>query len=195
MQLRGMQIIEKPMSLSDRLLLILMIAAGATTSARAEPSQYLCAAESAGGLHFDRDAQVWRAQEFRARKYMLRRLTDADRDKSSKWWGLLVGHSQANWAFFEYGKENPMPLTACVEVEEGLGQGFRCQSIIQDARFDKETRRFEVLVGGGFVTQGFWEQFRRETPAEFAKLLERGRAGDPSKPDDLYVEVGTCSPS
>jgi hypothetical protein len=193
-----MQIIEKPMSLSDRLLLTLMIAAGATASARAEPSQYLCATERAGGLHFDRDAQMWRAQEFGARKYVLRRLTDADRDKNSKWGVLLDHHAQANWAFFEYGKENPMPLTACVEVEEGLGQlsrDFRCRPIVHDAHFDKETRRFEVVVSGGYVTQGFWEQFRRETPAEFAKLLERGGAGDPSKPDDLYVEVGTCSPS
>ncbi|MBR0869789.1 hypothetical protein JQ633_05425 [Bradyrhizobium tropiciagri] len=97
----------------------------------------------------------------------------------------------------EHGKDDPMPLTACVEVKEGAGlsQDFRCQPIIHDAHFDKDTRRFEVVVSNGYITQGFWEQFRREAPEQFARLLASGRAGDPSKPDDLYIEIGTCSPS
>ncbi|MET4070631.1 hypothetical protein ABID58_005438 [Bradyrhizobium sp. S3.2.6] len=159
--------------------------------ANAEPSQYVCTAEHAAGLHFDRQAGTWGVKEFGASKYNLRRLTEGDRDKSkSKYWPLLERHPKANWAFFKIGGDQEMPLVACFEdkADKVLSNLFRCEPIVHDARFDKDTRRFEVIVSGGYVDQGFWEQYRRENPGNTV-------AQDPSRPDDLFIEIGTCSPS
>jgi hypothetical protein len=54
----------------------------AITTASADPSQYLCLAESAGGLHYDKRTQSWRPQAFKADgKYALRRINDDDQKK------------------------------------------------------------------------------------------------------------------
>lgn len=180
------------------LLLLLLPLAIMVTKANGEPSQYLCTVEQSAGLHFDGQIGKWHPQGFGVRKYVLRRLTDEDRNqKTAKWWALLADHPEASWAFFEYGKTNPMPLSICVEPEKDaiLSRDLNCHDVVQTAKFDKETRRFEMTVGSGYINQGFWEQLRREQPDHFAKLLANGQASDPSKPDDLFVEIGTCSPS
>jgi hypothetical protein len=179
--------------------LLLLVAFGViATKANGEPTQYLCTVEQSAGLHFDKQIGKWRPREFGARKYVLRRLTDEDRNQqTAKWRPLIADNPQADWAFFEYGKTDAMPLSICVEPEKDaiLSRDFNCHSIVQTARFDKETRRFEMTVGSGYIHQGFWEQLRRERPDYFATLLAKGQATDPSKPDDLFVEIGTCSPS
>jgi hypothetical protein len=168
----------------------------AASAAHSEPTQYVCTAEHAAGLHFDQQTGVWRAQEFAGKKYTLRRLTDRDRDKTrGKWWPLLEEYPKANWAFFEFGgaDEDPLPLSACIERNDS--SQFNCQDLAFKARFDKDTRRFEVAVSGAYVSQGFWEQFRREKPERFKELMEKKQGNDPSHPDDLSVEIGNCSPS
>jgi hypothetical protein len=69
-----------------------------------------------------------------------------------------------------------------------MSEMFYCKPNLADAVFDGDTRRFEIVYHGAYVVQGFWEQRRRESPT--AKL-----AADPSKPDDLFIEIGNCSPS
>jgi hypothetical protein len=90
------------------------------TVAQAEPKQYLCAVEHAAGLHYSAETGTWGPQAFStSRKYVLRRLTSDDFDHNKgKWWGLLEpieGDPKPNWAFFEYGKPEPMPLATCVD--------------------------------------------------------------------------------
>jgi hypothetical protein len=176
--------------------LLLVTAVGLTGNANAEPTQYLCTVEQSAGLHFDRQIGKWRPQEFAGRKYILRRLTDEDHNKQrAKWWATLDAYPEANWAFFEYGKVDPIPLSACKEPgKEDFLSYFACHEILLAARFDKDTRRFEMTVSPGYIQQGFWEKLRREEPDYFARLLANGRALDPSNPDDGFVEIGTCSP-
>jgi hypothetical protein len=185
----SLRMISKMMSvklLSATVLITLVVPA----TAQADPNQYLCTVEHAAGLHYDKQTNVWKPQEFGSRKYILRRLTDDDRDENKgKWWALLKDNPKANWAFYSYGKDKPMPLASCVE-DSGtvMSEMFYCRPVVNDARFDKDTRRFEIVSHGAYIDQGFWEQRRREDPN--AKL-----ANAPSKPDDLFVEIGNCSPS
>jgi hypothetical protein len=168
-----------------------LLVAIASGNALAEPNQYLCTVEHAAGLRYDKQTGAWHPQEFGSRKYVLRRLTDDDRDeKKGKWWGLFKGNTKANWAFFPYGEADPMPIASCVEENPSvaLSELFNCQPIAGTAKFDKDTRRFEMIVSGSYIDQGFWEQRRREDPT-------RKKPVDPSKPDDLFIEIGNCSPS
>jgi hypothetical protein len=169
-----------------------------TTGAKAEPSQYLCIVEHAAGLHYDKQANAWIPQAFGAGgKYVLRKLNDDDRDhQKGKWWRLLTHYPNANWALVEFAKDMPMPLVVCVEDTGGFSK-FSCQRVIYDGSFDKVSLRFELVLHGGYMDQGFWEQFRREHPHGSGST-----ANDPSnpddhyiEPDDLYIEIGRCSPS
>jgi hypothetical protein len=162
--------------------------------AQAEPSQYLCVVEHAAGLHYNRQTNEWGPQAFGSKKYVLRQLNDDDRDKKTgRWWSLLEDNPEAHWAFFEFGKEMPMPLLTC--RDDLLGPTFVCKHVITDGGFDKDSRRFELVYHGGYISQGFWEQFRREHLEDYERGLKQGRAFDPSKPDDLFIEIGRCSPS
>jgi hypothetical protein len=169
------------------------------TGGRAEPNQYLCVVEATGGLHYDSQTNVWLPQAFRpGKKYVLRRLTNDDRDKTKgKWWSTLEYHPEANWAFFEFGKDDPMPLVTCFEDDPKaiLASHFNCRRSVFDGSFDKDSRRFEMVGHGGYISQGFWEQHRRENPQQYEGALSHGRVGDPTKPDDLFIEIGRCSPS
>jgi hypothetical protein len=66
------------------------------------------------------------------KNYVFRRLNDDDRDKQNgKWWTVYEHHPSANWAFFEYGKDTPMPSVTCVEPERNEDwSGFICQPYI-----------------------------------------------------------------
>ena len=87
-------------------------------------------------------------------------------------------------------------MASCVEDKESvLSQAFICQPIVLDAAFDRDTRRFEIFARGGYISQGFWEQYRRENPDSFAQILKQKRAPDPSEPGDIFIEIGNCSPS
>jgi hypothetical protein len=171
------------------LLATILVTAFLPTAVRADPNQYLCTVEHAAGLHYDKQTNAWKPQEFGSKKYVLRRLTADDRNEKSAFSSLLQGNPKANWAFFRYGVEKPMPLASCIEdANSVMAEMFYCRPIAIDAQFDKDTRRFEIIYHGGYVDQGFWEQRRRENPT--AKL-----ASDPGKPDDLLIEIGNCSPS
>ena len=151
------------------------ILAFATGTTHAEPSQYLCVVEHAVGLHYDKQARAWGPQSFQSGgKYIFRKLNDDDRDR----WRLREDYPEANWAFFEFGK--PMPLMLC--------KGGVCRRIVLDGSFDFDSRRFEIVARGGYLYQGFWEQFRRENP-------NHEPLHDLSNPDDLFIAIGTCSPS
>jgi hypothetical protein len=166
-----------------------------STSMAAEPSQYLCTAEAAAGLHYDKQTDGWRGQAFNtATKYLLRKLNDTDRDEQrGKWWALLEKHSEANWAFFEFGESNPPPLATCFEDINGiLPSRFRCRDVIMHVAFDKESRRFELLHHGAFISQGYWSQKRRDDGETHTGRVERDQAGNPSAPDDLFVKIGHC---
>ncbi len=118
-----------------------------------------------------------------------------DRDhQKGKWWTLFE-HSDANWAFFEFEKPMAMPLMLCSEYSNYLAD-FKCEPISFDGDFDRDSRRFEIVSRGAYISQGFWEQFRREHPEnyEWNRKNHQG-AQDPSNPDPLFIAIGTCSPS
>jgi len=43
------------------------------------------------------------------------------------------------------------------------------------------------------INQGFWEQLKLSDPKRFEDERRYGSAHDPSHPDDIFVEIGTCS--
>jgi len=128
------------------------------TRAVAEPSQYLCVVKEAAGLHYGSQNSAWQPQAFEMRKYTLRRLTDDDRNhQRGKWWALLDKAPEANWAFFEFGSDTPMPLSICVDDPKSvLAERFSCKSVVFDGVFDKGSRRFETIYHGSHVSQGFF---------------------------------------
>jgi hypothetical protein len=165
----------------------------------AEPSQYLCVVEHAAGLHYDKQTNEWGPHPFTtgdmAAKYVLRKLTDDDRDhQKGKWWSLIEDNPNANWAFFEFGKEAPIPLETCSDNVEGIPM-FICKPVVTEGSFNKYSRRFEIIVHGGYISQGIWEQYRRENSETYEYNRKNKRALDPSNPDDLFIAIGKCSPS
>jgi hypothetical protein len=114
--------------------------------------------------------------------------------KKGKWWALLSHHPKANWAFFQF-EGDMMPLATCEYDTRNILPSFNCRGGVLDGSFDMDSRRFEIVVSRGYISQGFWEQFRREDPEQYRWGLSQGRASDPSHPDDLFIEIGKCSPS
>jgi hypothetical protein len=170
----------------------------AMMNASAEPNQMLCSGEEAAGLSYDRTVGKWRPAAFRTEKYLLRRLNPDDRDKQSRWAIIYEHFPKANWAFFTFGEDKPIPLVICTEDtgEHGGPQTFRCQptSEFYDGAFDKETRRFELIKRGSYINQGFNAQLKRSDPEIYKKGRADRWAGDPDNPDDLFVEIGKCTP-
>jgi len=163
-------------------------------AAGAEPSPYLCIAESAAGLHYDDQSQSWKPEAVKAdAKYVLRRINDDDRKK----YGILLKYAGtqgapeigADWAFFTFG-ENPSPLATC---NESLGSEFVCQRVVEAplSDIDINFHRFEMVYRGGYIGQGLVEQLRRERPDEYNRRLSMGY---PMGPEDLTIEVGKCAP-
>jgi hypothetical protein len=165
------------------------------SGASAEPDHYLCVVDQAFGLHYNPQTKAWGPQAFSAgKKYLLRRLNGDDRDKAKgKWWSLLLNNPKANWAFFEFGVNEPMPQLACYEGADSYGI-FGCQRVILDGSFDKDTLRFELASHGGYTRQGYWEQLRQKDPEHYKDLLSRKEGLDADHPDDLFFEIGKCSP-
>jgi hypothetical protein len=166
----------------------------AITTASAAPSQYLCIAESAAGLHYDAKTQSWKPQTFTADgKYVLRRINDDDRKKYEillKYAGTRgAPETDANWAFFTF-EENPRPLATC---NESLASEFTCQRVLEAPFSDVDIsfHRFEMVHRGGYIEQGYQKQIRGDTD----KLKKQPPGLEPdASPADLVIEVGKCSP-
>jgi len=167
----------------------------AMAPAGAAPSQYLCVSESAAGLHYDAKIQSWKPQTFTADgKYVLRRINDDDRKK----YGILLKYAgtrdapvtDADWAFFTFG-ENPRPLATC---NDSLASEFACQRVVEAPLSDIDISfgRFEMVHRGGYIEQGYQEQVRQDP--DKSKQQPSGLVSDPSRPDDLVIEVGKCRP-
>jgi hypothetical protein len=159
-----------------------LMLAVAKTAADSETNQYLCVVEQAAGLHYDNQVGAWRPQAFgTSRKYILRKLNEDDRDhQKGKWWSLFEGRPKATWAFFEFGRDG-VPKATCVEL-------FDCQPLVSSASFYKDTHRFEMIYHVGYIDQGRWERLRQENPKTHLPV-------DPANPDDLFIEIGKCSPN
>jgi hypothetical protein len=156
---------------------------GASISAHADPSRYICVTEQSVGLHYNKQSQAWSPTSFAAnRKYVLRQLNDDDR---KQWSVLIKSHPKTDWAFFEIG--NDVPIALC--TDDLL---FSCAwgSMI----FDKSSLRFERANYGGYTSQGYWEKLRSEKSDQYDSGVKYHRAVDPDKPDDLFFEIGKCSP-
>jgi hypothetical protein len=175
---------------------ILGILIASSTIARSEPRRYVCYGEHTVGLQYNSGTGTWNDQAVVHHKYIFRQLTEADRDpEKGKWRALLNKHPEANWAFFDFGKPDSMPLSDCEDTNSVFAQDIVCHRIIDDAAFSKDSRRFELSYHGSYITQGFWQQLREENPESYELLLSQGKAKDPSKPDDLFIEIGGCKPS
>lgn len=164
------------------------------TSAVAEPSQYLCVVKEAAGLHYGSQNSAWQLQAFEMRKYTLRRLTDDDQDhQRGKWWALLDKAPEANWAFFEFGSDTPMPLSICVDHPKSvLAERFSCKSVVFDGVFDKGLGGSKPFTMGATFLKAF---SRREHPEQYKYRLSRGQEDPASHPNDLFIELGKCAPS
>jgi hypothetical protein len=175
------------------------------TTASAASNQYLCITESVGGLHYDAATQSWKPQGFKAgAKYMLRRITG---DDVKKWDALLKRleiqdrqlqekqiFDAGDWAFLSFG-ENPGLLALCKAsyIENRLPFACEPSPFSPISNLTTDARQFELVSGyGAYVEQGRQEQLRRDP--EKLKREPPGLVSDPSHPDDLSVEIGTCSP-
>jgi hypothetical protein len=172
---------------------IILFASSSVT--KADPSEYICYGEHAVGLRYDGDTRNWNESDFTHHKYIFRRLTDDDRSRAKgKLSTLLNKHPNANWAFFEFGVSDPVPLSECEYADGALAQDVACHRIIDDGAFNKDSRRFEISFRGSYITQGFWEQLRLDNPETYELLLSQGDAENPAKPNDLFIEIGRCKP-
>ena len=161
----------------------------AISSSQAATDQYSCSVKHSAGLHFDQAVDTWIAQPSTSgRKYILRHFSEDERNDLG--YRLLVRvEPKAHWAFFKLGDQ--APLAACFESE---GR-FSCKAVVQSLEFDSGSGRFETISRGAFIAQGYWQQLRRENPERVDWMIAHGRANDPSHPDDLFLEIGECSPS
>lgn len=167
-------------------LVALVISTSIATSTLAAPSQYLCITNQPAGLHYDRQTGAWIPQAFSDRtRYILRHLTD--NDWKGKYRSILKGRTpQPTWGFFEFGDD--MPQATCDETFT-----FFCPPFLADLDFDKDSLRFQLTRGGGYISQGYWLHMQSTDPEGYQ--LQKARRPDPiSEPDDAFFEIGTCSP-
>jgi hypothetical protein len=187
------------------LLCATVLAVAIATATAAASNQYLCITESVGGLHYDAGTRSWKPQGFKAgAKYILRRITA---DDVKKWDSLLKkfeirnGHAEevqiysvGDWAFVSFGE--PRLLALCLEAtqDRGLQLPFVCQPapFVPVWDFGTDTHRFEMVNRGAFIEQGLQEAIHRDP--DRLKREPPGRVSDPSRPDDLAIEIGECSP-
>jgi hypothetical protein len=175
-------------------------------AAQAAPNQYLCITESVGGLRYSPATKSWRAQAFTpGNKYILRRVTD---DEVKGWNSLFKKvevrdlkleerqmYGVGDWAFVKFGENNfGISLRALCHENSGDISWFCEPSPFSPiVSFITDSRRFEFVGGSGaYVGQGRQERLRSDP--EKLKREPPGLVYDPSHPDDLFVEIGTCSP-
>src|SRR5262245_3236586 len=161
----------------------------AVASGRASTKQYSCSVTHSAGLHFDQAADSWVPQPSTfGRKYILRYFSDDEKNELGYQF-LVRFEPKAHWAFSRSG--DVAPLAACFENE---GR-FSCKPIAQSFEFDSSSSRFETVSHSAFISQGYWQQLRRDNRDRVDWMIAHGRANDPSRPDDLFLEIGECSPS
>lgn len=159
------------------------------TVAHAGSSQYLCIVDQSAGLRYDDLTKAWRPQAFAAgSKYVLRRLKDDD--LTGKYASLLDQQPELNWGMFKFGEN--VPIGACNETIgllfcKGLG------GVTSDFKVDIESHRFTIAYINGYVNQAFSERALRTPPEKYKHLTAHGEKHDPA-PDDLFVQIGKCSP-
>jgi hypothetical protein len=171
----------------------------AITTASAAPNQYLCIAGSVSGLRFDARTQSWKPQGFTTdeRKYILRRITTDDLKKHGPLFDGLtaVNLSRVDWAFFSFGEDARL-LARCVEglINDGVWLPWSCHPAawVPVSDVSTDSVRYEMVYRGGYIEQGYQERIRRDP--ERLKREPPGLVHDPSTPDDLVIEIGTCSP-
>jgi hypothetical protein len=170
---------ERAITLRKALSAILLVTT--TIAAQADPSQYLCIAEQAAGLSYDKQTKAWGPQAFVThKKYILRRLNDDDRKNKA---ALLKKYPNADWGFFDF--EQAFPTALCNSEDS-----FHCVWGHMD--FDKGSLRFERAYYSAYTAQGFLETLREKEPNEYKSLADKYH--DPENPDDLAIEIGKCSP-
>jgi hypothetical protein len=157
--------------------------------AHAEPDEYVCVVEHSVGLHFDERSGAWAPQGFAASlSYTLRRLTE-DEANRSQYQVVRKYDPQANWAFFRSG--DARPLAVCSESD----RHFSCKPVVWSLTFDSDSGRFEAALHGAFIAQGHWDQLRKEHPHRAQWMSDHGRGNDPSRPEDLVMQIGKCKPA
>jgi hypothetical protein len=170
-------------------LVALALSTWIATNALAAPSQYLCITDQAAGLHYDRQTGAWIPQAFSNRpKYILRHLTDDD--WKGEYRSILKDQTpQPTWGFFAIGGEfTDQPQATCYE-----SYTFFCRPFVATLEFEKDSLRFQVTYSGAYISQGYWQHVQSTDPEGYQ--LQKPRGLDPiSQPDDVMVEIGTCSP-
>jgi hypothetical protein len=155
-----------------------------TTAAHADPTQYLCITEQAGGLHYDAS---WQAQVFSSgRRYLLRRANDDDLKNSTgnamKYFLHLDASTQVKdlpdsthfWVVYEFGLPSGAPAEAMCGEFLNQDHHFNCLGVRSAAfMFDYKSRRFEIAYLGAYIAQA--------------------RAPN-DQPFDEIVQIGSCSP-
>jgi hypothetical protein len=146
-----------------------------TVAAQADPSQYLCIAEQSAGFHYDKQTKAWGPQVFVThQKYILRRLNDDDRKRLP---AFFEKHPNMEWGFFQFGRTDPIALSTS-ESDLCCGPWDKASG---DVRFDKDSLRFERAIYGAYIMQGAWI------------MHDEGKMAI-ENPDDLFIEIGKCSP-
>src|ERR1700746_2565764 len=175
------------MNKSRSLVIAVGLLSVAVASCRVSTHQFSLSVWQSTGLHFDQAAKTWVPQPSTfGRKYILRHFSEDE--KNDLGYQLLVRFEpKAHWMFSRSG--DAAPLAACFENE---GR-FSCKPIAQSFEFDSSSGRFETVSRGAFISQGYWQQLRRDNRERVDWMIAHGRANDPSHPDDLFLEIGECS--
>ncbi|MCO6416116.1 hypothetical protein JYK14_08045 [Siccirubricoccus sp. KC 17139] len=130
---------------------------------------WLCVAEQAAGMRYDRTAQEWVATPFRAtgKHYVVRRADDDD----VALWRELLQHPAVEflWVVGEEGKRARYPCER--DFRHGL---LRCRIFGSiDFTINRDTLRYQSYYEGGWLS---------------------GRTGDEPDTDSPSITIGRCSP-
>ena len=152
----------------------------------ANPNQYLCVVEQAIGLTYDKQAKHWKPQTFLAPKYILRRLKDEDYAR----WSTFLKKESVNWAFFPFEGQDALPVASCSDDADF----FACRFHLKDAEFERTSLRFQMFARGGYVIQGLYQELRRKDPEGYKSIHSSEKEKPADSPDDVVIEIGSCSP-
>jgi hypothetical protein len=137
-----------------------VVAAG---TARSDPQHYLCVADGAAGAHYA-DDKTWSAQTFSTdSKYILRRLTDDDRQSDPTKAALadLGTTDQLTWGFFDM--DGGALVSACTDK-------FACSQKAYFFQFDPASRHYEIAHIGSYAKP----------------------SSNATESVDDFIEIGTC---
>ncbi|WP_158300760.1 hypothetical protein [Chromobacterium sp. ATCC 53434] len=172
--------------------MMMLIGATSAQGVFADPSAYICTVEKSAGLHYDGQTKAWWPRAFApGKQYMLRKLTEENLKEHKHRMLQNLDLTKPNWAFWD----SKLLVASCIEDTSIVKfSELMCRPIIAMVDFDKDSRRFEVSHHGAYVEQGFWRQLQLEDSEQYKQGLINKHGGDADHPDDVFVEVGTCSP-